>query len=115
MSRLSRKQMKRNEMAETVGSVVDYTRSHTRPLLWAAAAVVAVLVLVSAFFVWRGQRGAGATAALATAMALEDGDPTAKESFQEVIDRLPIEGVERPVSEEVFRRFVEAQEQGRVA
>ena len=35
--------------------------------------------------------------------------------FQEVIDRLPIEGVERPVSEEVFRRFVEAQEQGRVA
>lgn len=35
--------------------------------------------------------------------------------FQEVIDRLPIEGIERPVSDEVFRRFVTAQEEGRVA
>lgn len=35
--------------------------------------------------------------------------------FQEVIDRLPIEGIEGPVSEEVFSRFVAAQEEGRVA
>lgn len=35
--------------------------------------------------------------------------------FQEVIDRLPVEGLEAPVSEEVFRRFVTAQEEGRVA
>ena len=35
--------------------------------------------------------------------------------FQEVIDRLPIAGLAGPVSEEVFRRFVEAQEEGRVA
>jgi len=35
--------------------------------------------------------------------------------FQEVIDRLPIAGLETPVSEEVFRRFVQAQEEGRVA
>jgi Fe-S cluster assembly scaffold protein SufB len=35
--------------------------------------------------------------------------------FQQVIDRLPIEGLETPVSEEVFRRFVAAQEEGRVA
>jgi len=35
--------------------------------------------------------------------------------FQEVIDRLPIDGLEAPVSEEVFRRFVAAQEAGRVA
>ena len=35
--------------------------------------------------------------------------------FREVIDRLPIEGLEEPVSEEVFRRFVEAQREGRVA
>ncbi len=92
MSRISRKQMKRNEMAETVGSVVDYTRHHTRTLLWAVVAVVAVLVLVSAFFIWRGQRSAGATAALAAAMALEEGDPTARERFQEVVDRFPRSG-----------------------
>ncbi len=35
--------------------------------------------------------------------------------FQEVIDRLPIEGVGVPVSTEVFSRFVAAQEAGRVA
>jgi len=35
--------------------------------------------------------------------------------FQEVVDRLPIAGVKGPVSEEVFRRFVTAQEEGRVA
>lgn len=35
--------------------------------------------------------------------------------FQEVIDRLPIGGMEEPISEEVFRRFIAAQEEGRVA
>ncbi|MDX1469054.1 MAG: Fe-S cluster assembly protein SufD [Acidimicrobiia bacterium] len=35
--------------------------------------------------------------------------------FQEVIDRLPIHGMEDPISTEVFRRFAEAQEAGRVA
>ena len=35
--------------------------------------------------------------------------------FQEVIDRLPIEGLEEPVSDAVFSRFVAAQEEGRVA
>lgn len=89
MSRISRKQMKRNEMVETVGTVVDYTRSHTRTLLWAAAALVAVLLVVSGFFVWRAQRAAGAAAALAEAMALEEGDPTARSRFEEVLDRYP--------------------------
>jgi Fe-S cluster assembly protein SufD len=35
--------------------------------------------------------------------------------FQEVIDRLPLANVAKPVSDEVFRRFVTAQEEGRVA
>jgi Fe-S cluster assembly protein SufD len=35
--------------------------------------------------------------------------------FQEAIDRLPIKGLETPISTEVFRRFVTAQEEGRVA
>ena len=89
MSRISRKQMKRNEMAETVGSVVEYTRDHTRTLLWAVVAVVAVLVLISVFFVWRGQRSAGATSALAAAMRVEDDEATARARFQKVVDRYP--------------------------
>lgn len=35
--------------------------------------------------------------------------------FQEVIDRLPIGGMEEPIAAEVFRRFVTAQGEGRVA
>ena len=34
--------------------------------------------------------------------------------FQEVIDRLPIDGLAGPVSDEVFSRFVTAQAEGRV-
>ena len=92
MSRISRKQMKRNEMAETVGSVVEYTRDHTRTLLWAAVALVGGAGAVGGYFVWQGQRGAAATAALAAAMAVEDDDATAREKFQEVVDRFPGSG-----------------------
>lgn len=35
--------------------------------------------------------------------------------FTEVIDRLPIDGIAAPVSDEVFRRFVTAQEEGRLS
>lgn len=35
--------------------------------------------------------------------------------FQEVVDRLPVAGLAEPVSAEVFRRFVHAQDEGRVA
>ncbi len=92
MSRLSRKQMKRNEMAETVGSVVEYTRDHTRTLLWGVVAVAVVAALIGGFFFWRAQRGAGAATALAAAMAVEEGDPTARDRFQEVVDRYPGSG-----------------------
>ncbi len=34
--------------------------------------------------------------------------------FQEVVDRLPIHGLDAPLADEVFRRFVTAQEEGRV-
>lgn len=34
--------------------------------------------------------------------------------FQEIIDRLPVHGLEAPVADELFGRFVEAQEEGRL-
>ena len=92
MSRISRKQMKRNEMAETVGSVVDYTRSHTRTLAYAAVGLLVVGLLLAAFFAWRAQRGTAAANALAEAMALEEGDPTAREQFRGVVAAYPGSG-----------------------
>lgn len=35
--------------------------------------------------------------------------------FREVIDRLPVQGLESPIQDEVFRRFAVAQEEGRVS
>jgi Fe-S cluster assembly protein SufD len=35
--------------------------------------------------------------------------------FQEVLDRLPIEGIEKPIADEVFRRFLSAQKGRQVA
>lgn len=89
MSRLSRKQMKRNEMAETVGSVVEYTRDHTRTLVWAAVTLFAVLALLAGYFAWQAQRRTAATAALAEAMSVEEDDAAAREKFHEVVDRFP--------------------------
>lgn len=34
--------------------------------------------------------------------------------FQEIIDRLPVPGLEGPVADEVFGRFIAAQKEGRV-
>ena len=55
------------------------------------------------------------SAPLDAAFELIDEKGTTEFTIQEVIDRLPIGGLEEPVSEEVFRRFVTAQAEGRVA
>jgi hypothetical protein len=34
--------------------------------------------------------------------------------FQEIIDRLPVSGLEGPIADEVFGRFIAAQKEGRV-
>jgi hypothetical protein len=34
--------------------------------------------------------------------------------FQEIIDRLPVRGLEGPVATEIFSRFVTAQKEGRL-
>jgi Fe-S cluster assembly scaffold protein SufB len=34
--------------------------------------------------------------------------------FQEIIDRLPVAGLEAPVATEIFSRFVTAQQEGRL-
>lgn len=54
MSRLTRREMKRDEVAEALGRTVEYSRSHLRMLLFAAVAVVLAGIVVLAAWIWRG-------------------------------------------------------------
>lgn len=56
MARIKRKELKRNELAETFGRTVDYVSHHRRGAIEAIAAAVAVLALAAGFFLFRSWR-----------------------------------------------------------
>jgi tetratricopeptide (TPR) repeat protein len=56
MARIKRKDLKRNELAETFGRTVDYVSHHRRGAIEAIGAAAAVLVLAAGFFLFRGWR-----------------------------------------------------------
>jgi tetratricopeptide (TPR) repeat protein len=68
MSRLSRKDVKRDEVLETVGKTVDYARDHSRTILLAVVAVVVAALGYAAFVVWSAGRGERANESLAEAL-----------------------------------------------
>jgi len=53
MSRLTRREMKRNEVAEALGRTVDYSRSHARAVLVIVIAVVAVAIVIAGVYAGR--------------------------------------------------------------
>lgn len=68
MSRLTRKEMKRDEVAEALGRTVEYSRTHARLLIGALVAVVVLVLAVALFFGWRDRAIAATNADLAEAM-----------------------------------------------
>src|SRR5688572_15986145 len=56
MARITRRELKRNELAATVGRTVDYVSHHRRGAIEALSAAGAILVLAAAFLVFRGWR-----------------------------------------------------------
>jgi tetratricopeptide (TPR) repeat protein len=81
MARIKRKELKRNELAETFGRTVDYVSHHRRGATEAIAAAVAVLVLTAGFFLFRSwsehQAGKELSAALEILESPLASDPTA--------------------------------------
>ena len=81
MARIKRKELKRNELAETFGRTVDYVSHHRRGATEAIAAAVAVLALAAGFFLFRSwrehQAGRELSAALEILEAPLASDPTA--------------------------------------
>lgn len=70
MARITRRQLKRNELAETFGRTVDYVSHHRRGATEAIAAGVAVLLLAAGFLLFRGWRERSAGRELSEAIAI---------------------------------------------
>lgn len=70
MARINRRQLKRNELAETFGRTVDYVSHHRRGATEAIAAAVGILLLALGFLVFRGWRERTAGRELSEALAV---------------------------------------------
>lgn len=76
---LTRKDIKRDELANAMEKGVEYAESHARTLFIAIGAIVAVGVIVALWFMYRGSRTEKANVALAQAIKVYQApiDPTA--------------------------------------
>jgi hypothetical protein len=68
--RLTRKEIKRDEVAEWFGDTAEFLRRHRTMLILSTAAVVAVLVLAVGGYWWLSTRSAGANELLARAITV---------------------------------------------
>lgn len=66
--RLTRKEIKKDELASAVGRSVEYAESHVRILVMAIAGVVLVAAVAAAVYYYLGRRSGNANEALAKAM-----------------------------------------------
>jgi tetratricopeptide (TPR) repeat protein len=94
MARITRRQMKRNELAETFGRGVDYVAHHRRGATEAIAAGVAILLLAGGFVLFRAwrERSAGrelseALAVLEAPLASDPAAATASRTFPTAAER----------------------------
>jgi tetratricopeptide (TPR) repeat protein len=65
---LTRKEIKRDELANVMERGVEYAESHARTLFIAAGVALALVLLSALFFLYRSHRAGDASAALAQAM-----------------------------------------------
>jgi predicted negative regulator of RcsB-dependent stress response len=66
--RLTRQDMKRNELSTALGKGYDYAESHGRTILMAAGALLALALLAGLFYMYRSSQADKANTALARAM-----------------------------------------------
>src|SRR5512141_3246227 len=81
MARITRKQLKRNELVESFDKTVDYVSHHRRGAVEALAAAGAILLTAAGFFFFRGWRERPAGRELSAALEILEtplaGDPAA--------------------------------------
>ncbi|HEY3205015.1 MAG TPA: tetratricopeptide repeat protein [Thermoanaerobaculia bacterium] len=70
--KITRRDLKRNELAETVGKTVDYVSEHRRGVTEGMAIAIGAAVLVGGFFLYRAWVDRSAGRALSEALAILD-------------------------------------------
>src|SRR6266498_1980640 len=70
--RITRKDLKRNDLAETVGRTVGYVSEHRRGVVEAAIAAAVVALLIGGFLLFRAYRENQAGKELSSALAILD-------------------------------------------
>src|SRR5262245_60470069 len=90
--RISRRDMKRNELAETVGKTVGYVSEHKKGVTEGVAIIAGLAVIVAGYFAYRAwaERSAGrnlsqALSVLATPLKSED--PAAAKTYPSAAER----------------------------
>ena len=90
--RITRRDMKRNELAETVGKTVGYVSEHKKGVTEAVAIVAGVAILVAGFFAYRAwaERSAGRNLSEALGVLgtpLKSEQPTASKTYATAAER----------------------------
>src|SRR5260221_13232426 len=73
MKSTDRHKLKENDFAQTVARTRDMVNQRPRETATIAVAVLAVALILGAFFVWKTSRDGKATTLLATALAVAEG------------------------------------------
>jgi tetratricopeptide (TPR) repeat protein len=101
--KIRRQDLKRNELAETVGKTVDYVTGHRRGVTEIVAVIAGLVALVAGFFVYRAwlERSAGRT--LSEALAVMD-TPLASEQPAGAARTFASAGERRTQAEKLLRQ-----------
>jgi tetratricopeptide (TPR) repeat protein len=101
--KIRRQDLKRNELAETVGKTVDYVTGHRRGVTEIVAVIAGLVALVAGFFVYRAwlERSAGRT--LSEALAVMD-TPLASEQPAGAAKTFASAGERRTQAEKLLRQ-----------
>jgi predicted negative regulator of RcsB-dependent stress response len=105
--RLTRQDMKRNELSTALGKGYDYAESHGRTILMAAGAVLALALLAGLFYMYRNSQAEKANTALAKAIEVYQApiDPAAPKPDDPLSPTFADEAARRTRSKALFQEL----------
>jgi tetratricopeptide (TPR) repeat protein len=108
--RLTRQDMKRNELSTALGKGYDYAESHGRTIIIAAGAVLALAILAGLFYMYRGNQAEKSNTALARAIEVYQApiDPAAPKPDDPLSPTFADEAARRTKAKALFQELHES-------